>query len=393
MKQKFKIGIFGCGRGLFVANIVEKNFRDTACIYAVCDRRPDQLANAAKVSPDALQFDNFDDFIECGLDAVVLANYFHEHAAYAIRALDKGIAVLSETTAAVTLKECVDLCEAVERTGGKYTLAENYPFSASCLEMKRVYETGKLGKVMYAEGEYCHPSSLEEIRTLDPEEFHWRKYAPMTYYITHSLGPLMYMTGALPKAVNARTCYDEGRAEKINRKYSDVAAIMLISMDNDAVFRVPACAMFAPHGNWYRLSCTDGGIESTRGDEGEVRVNYGPWNLPEGEETNKRYRPTWETNGELAAEAGHGGGDFWVVHNFLEYLKGNREPDFDVYRATAMAATAIQAWRSVLNGSNSYPIPDFRKKEDRLAYANDNLTPFVDDYGRGATLPQDSRMR
>ena len=82
-----------------------------------------------------------------------------------------------------------------------------------------------------------------------------------------------------------------------------------------------------------------------------------------------------------------------MVYNFLEYLKGNREPDFDVYKATAMAATAIQAWRSVLNGSNSYPIPDFRKKEDRLAYANDNLTPFVDDFGRGATLPQDSRMR
>ena len=77
----------------------------------------------------------------------------------------------------------------------------------------------------------------------------------------------------------------------------------------------------------------------------------------------------------------------------IEYLKGNREADFDVYRATSMAATAIQAWRSVLNGNASYPVPDFRKKADRLAYANDNLTPFVDDRGRGATLPQDSRMR
>ena len=393
MAGKFRIGVFGCGRGLWLGRQAAEHSSEDAVIRAVCDRRPDQLGRAKETFPDALAFDNFDEFIDCGLDAVILGNYFHEHAAYAIRAMEKGIAVLSETTAGVTHRECVELVETAERTGTKYALAENYPFAASRLEMKRVYETGKLGKVMYAEGEYCHPSSLEEIRALDPEEFHWRKYAPMTYYITHSLGPLMYMTGALPKAVTARTCYDEGRAEKIGRKYSDVAAIMLISMDNDAVFRVPACAMFAPHGNWYRLSCTDGGIETVRGDEGMVRLTYVPWNLPEGEEPERFYRPEYRTDNETAANSGHGGGDFWVVRNFIEYLKGNREADFDVYRATSMAATAIQAWRSVLNGNASYPVPDFRNKADRLAYANDNLTPFVDDEGKGATLPQDSRMR
>jgi len=393
MAKKFKIGIFGCGRGMVVAYNVKNFFSNEAEIFALCDRRGDQMERASAEFPEALTFDNFEDFIECGLDAVFLANYFHEHAKYAIRAAELGVAVLCETTAAVTLKECVDLVETIERTGAKFSLAENYPFSAACLEMKRVYETGKLGKVMYAEGEYCHPSSLEEIRNLDPEEFHWRKYIPLTYYITHSLAPLMNMTGHTPLSVSARTCYDEGRAEKIGRRTSDVAAIMTISTDGDAVFRVPACAMFAPHGNWYRLSCTDGGIETVRGDEGQVRLCYVPWNLPEGEAEQKFYRPEWQTNNELAAKAGHGGGDFWVTHNFIEYLKGNQGPDFDVYKATSMAATGIQAWRSVLNGNASYPVPDFRKKEDRLAYANDNLTPFADEFGRGATLPQDSRVR
>ena len=183
-----------------------------ACIRGSDEKAWDQIERIRAICPDAKVFDNFDAFIDSGMDAVVLTNYFHEHARYAIRAMEKGIAVLSETTAGVTHRECVELVEAVERTGVKYALAENYPFAASCLEMKRVYETGKLGKVMYAEGEYCHPSSVEDIRGLDPEKYHWRKYAPMTYYITHSLGPLMYMTGATPLAVTARTCYDEGRA-------------------------------------------------------------------------------------------------------------------------------------------------------------------------------------
>ncbi len=393
MNGKIRFGIFGCGRGLFAANYIRDYFPNEAVVTALCDRRKDRLDYVKKSCPDALTFDNFDEFIESGMDAVVLCNYFHEHERYAVRALEKGIAVLSETTAAVTHRECVELVETVERTGVKYSLAENYPFSAAKLEMKRVYETGKLGKVMYAEGEYCHPSSIEEIRSLDPEEFHWRKYNPMTYYITHSLAPLMYMTGALPKAVTARTCYDEGRAERIGRKYSDVAAIMLISMDNDSVFRVPACAMFAPGGNWYRLSCTEGGIETVRGDESMVRLSFVSWNIPEGEEKERFYRPDWQAYQDIAAKAGHGGGDFWVLRNFIDYLKGEREADFDVYRATAMSATAIQAWRSVLNGNASYPVPDYRNKTDRMAYANDNLTPFVDDEGKGATLPQDSRMR
>ena len=393
MSGKIRFGIFGCGRGMFAADHIRDHFSDDAEVTAFCDRRPDQLDRAKAAFPTAMAFDDFDEFIDSGLDAVVLANYFHQHEPYAVKAMEKGIAVLSETTAASTLRECVELVETAERTGVKYSLAENYPFSAACLEMKRVYETGKLGKVMYAEGEYCHPSSIEEIRRLDPETYHWRKYAPMTYYITHSLGPLINMTGQLPVSVTARTCYDEGRAEKIGRRFSDVAAIMLISTDGGAVFRVPACAMFAPHGNWYRLSCIDGGIETVRGDETTVRLSYVPWNLPEGEVSERFYRPEYAFDGEAAKDSGHGGGDYWVIRNFIEYLKGNQGPDFDVYKATSMSATAIQAWRSVLNGSASYPVPDFRKKSDRNAYACDNLTPFVDDEGRGATLPQDSRMR
>ena len=138
MERKLRIGIFGCGRGMFAAQQIAAHFSDDAVVAALCDRRKDQLDRAREAFPDALAFDGFDDFLGCGLDAVVLANYFHEHEPYAVRALENGIAVLSETTAAVTHRQSVELVETVERTGTKYALAENYPFSAACLEMKRV---------------------------------------------------------------------------------------------------------------------------------------------------------------------------------------------------------------------------------------------------------------
>ncbi|MBE6655487.1 MAG: hypothetical protein E7609_01285 [Ruminococcaceae bacterium] len=74
---------------------------------------------------------------------------------------------------------------------------------------------------------------------------------------------------------------------------------------------------------------------------------------------------------------GHGGVDFWMLRNFICYLKGEYEPFFNVYRATALSAAAILAWRSVLNGGLAYDIPNFTKEENRRQYENDFLSPFA----------------
>lgn len=389
MGRIFKIGVFGLGRGCTFLEIIRDHFKDDAVIYAVCDKFQDKVDNVLKELPEGtLGFNNFDDFIECGLDAVILANYFHEHASFAIKALNMGIAVFTETTPAVTFKECAELCDSVEKTGTKYFFAENYPFSASCLEMKRIYETGTLGRCGYAEGEYWHPSSNEDIRGLDPEPYHWRKYSNAgAFYLTHALAPLMYMTGAMPKEVNARTFSEPGHGRNILRFSDDWVTPMLLQMDDGSVFRVMGCSMLAPHGNWYRLAGTKGAIETVRGNQEKVRLNYNCWDLPEGAEEEKIYQPTWNTNADLAEKCGHGGGDFWVVYYFIEYLKGNCEAPFGIYKSVAMSMTGIQAWRSVLNGGNTYPIPDFTDKRVRDAYRNDNLTIFGDENGNGQTLP------
>ena len=88
MKQ-LKIGIFGTGRGCDIA----ENFRLLGCeITALCDFNPDRLAAAAqRLGGDIAQYQDFDSFIEHDMDAVVLANYFHEHAPYAIRCFERGI--------------------------------------------------------------------------------------------------------------------------------------------------------------------------------------------------------------------------------------------------------------------------------------------------------------
>ncbi len=58
-----------------------------------------------------------------------------------------------------------------------------------------------------------------------------------------------------------------------------------------------------------------------------------------------------------------------------------------MYQAVAMSATAILGWRSCLNHGENYKIPDFRNVEERNAVRDDDLTPFPDQEGNGATLP------
>lgn len=328
------------------------------------------------------------------MDAVILCNYFNEHAPYAIKALKKGIHVLSETTAASTLKECVELCEAVENADAIYALAENYPYMLCNMELQRLYKEGTLGKVIYAEGEYVHPMNLNDVKYLTPNTLHWRAWGPRTYYLTHSLAPLMFITDTMPKAVNAKSVHSDLLEEMVYktgiRQVSDAVSIMLLEMDNGALFRITGCAAFAPHGNWYRIACENGGAESVRGNQSLVRLAYNHWSKPEDAEIDKTYKPEWPSNAELAEKAGHGGGDFWVLYNFIQNIKNGTKPYFDVYRAVSMSAVGILAWRSSLENGTEYVIPDFTNKEERSKYADDDLTPYPDKDGK-ATLPCSSK--
>lgn len=152
-----KIGIFGVGRGMDMAHDFMMNRCD---IVAVCDCNKERLEEAAKkLGNEVKVYENFDEFIEHDMDAVVLANYFHEHAPYAIKCFERGIHVFSECISNGTMAEGVELIRAFEKSNSIYMLAENYPQMIFNREIKRICDSGTLGKILYAEGEYNHPGN------------------------------------------------------------------------------------------------------------------------------------------------------------------------------------------------------------------------------------------
>ena len=148
-------------------------------LTAVCDIWEERLETVGRAHGVAT-FTDYGAFLDSGLDAVILANYFHEHAPFAVKAVEAGKHVLSETAANGTLADGVSLCRAVERSGCVYMLAENYCYTLFSQEMRRLYQTGEIGRVTYAEGEYNHPMAPEARLRLAPGEDHWRNRIPST---------------------------------------------------------------------------------------------------------------------------------------------------------------------------------------------------------------------
>jgi predicted dehydrogenase len=171
-------------------------------LVAICDKWEEKLIEVGG-KYNVATYTDYDKFLEHDMDAVILANYFHEHAPFAIKALNAGLHVMTETSCNATLAEGVALCRAVEKSGKVFMLAENYPYVAMNQELKRLYDTGEIGEALYAEGEYIHPMAPVDSMRISPGLSHWRNNIPSTYYCTHSLAPLMYITGLEIKSVNA----------------------------------------------------------------------------------------------------------------------------------------------------------------------------------------------
>jgi hypothetical protein len=142
MDRAVRVGVLGLRRGAALARLAQDAGMQ---LVAVCER--DDRRREAVTALGAAAYRDVEPFLEHGMDAVILVNDFDQHAPVAIRALDGGLSVLSETAACRTVAEGVALVESAERSSGVYMLAENYPYMPFTREMRRRYAAGDIGEV------------------------------------------------------------------------------------------------------------------------------------------------------------------------------------------------------------------------------------------------------
>lgn len=374
--KKVKIGVLGVFRGKSMIRYCAH--AENAEVVAICDKNETWLKNTQQeLGLDSVTYyTSFDEFLKHDMDAVVLANYAHEHAPFAVRCVEAGKHVFSEVLPMQTMKEAVQLIEAVERTGKIYAYGENYCYMPAPREMRKLYREGVIGEFEYGEGEYVHNCEPIWPQITYGEPDHWRNNMYANFYCTHSIGPLIHITGLRPVKVTGFEGTKIERNLRIGSK-SGLFGIEMIELENGGIIKSIHGGLYRDS-VWYSVYGSKGRLESRREDEDKegvstIHVNADSYSGEYGELNVKTYQPTDELS-EKGKAFGHGGSDFYSMYNFIEKIRGNQEADIiDVYEAMDMFLPGMFAYRSVLQGGIPLEVPNLREKAVRDKYREDTM--------------------
>lgn len=366
--KRIRLGMWGLGRGLsFYKSCAALNID----VVAGCDFNAHMRRRFLDHAPGAFVTDDAETFLDQDFDAVLLATYCPNHAEDAIQCLAAGKHVLSEVTSFHTMAEGVRLIEAVERSGLVYNLAENYPFTRAHMYLADKWRQGLFGELMYAEYEYVHECRSLVYTYIDGVPVspgwtvhNWRSWLNFHYYNTHSLGPVMYITGTRPTRVVALpgTQRLAGYLQDSPRGMGGIAP-SLITMSNGGVVR-----------NLMGATTNDSHVQRIWGTLGAAEIRDGLTLRLGGAGLGAKLEvePDWPMLADLAGRTGHGGGDFWVLYFFVRQILTGQPAPFDIYAASDCTIPGILACRSSLANGEPHDVPDFRDKRQRARYRNDH---------------------
>ena len=374
--KKVRLGVFGATRGSAAVNFCVGTGK--AEVVAICDKQ-EVVLNAqkaylqGKLGMDTITYyTEFDAFLQHDMDAVIVANYATEHAPFAIRCLERGLHVYSEVTPFQTLQQ------AVERSGKIYALAENYAYTPVNYEMRRLYREGKIGEFEYGEGEYVHNcmSIWASLTYGDPN--HWRNTGYANFYCTHSIGPIVHITGLRPVSVVG---FESKMTErKLNGgAKGGLFGMEMITFENGAMMKSLHGDLYKGQ-NFFCLYGSRGRMENVREDIayhadepcGENRIFVNADHVDQQGNLITENKTYIVPVSQDVQKSGHWGGDYIIMEQFLKKVSGDDTADIiDVYEAADIFLPGLFAYRSVLAGGITMQIPNLRDPKVREQYRND----------------------
>ena len=365
--ESINIGIVGaCGRGA--------GFK-TACdalgcvrIHAVCDVNKENLPGAAEQLGACEQYCDCDEMLsQSQLDAVIIGTPMHLHVPQAIAALDRNVHVLSEVPASVSVEESRRLVEACRRSSATYMMAENYTYIRSNAIVRELVRRGLFGTPYYAEGEYIH--ELKWLNEVTKWRRKWQTGVAGITYGTHSLGPIMQW---MPGDRVVRVCcaggghhFTDPRGDEYE---NDESTVMLCQMQSGGLVKIRVDMLSdRPHSMTnYQLQGTDGCYESARAHGERNRIwlrskckDMGQW-MDISELEDEFLPEMWRREEEKAANAGHGGGDYFEILDFVDAIQGKRPAEIGIDTAMDMTLPGLFSQQSILEDGRWIDVPDSR---------------------------------
>jgi len=355
-KKIVKMGVVGMHRGKSVISQVvgDENMQ----LRAICDKNPERLEAARKYFEeergikDLLCFSSFEEFLKSDVEAVYLATDATLHAGHAIQAMEAGKHVISEIPAIDSIEEAKALKACVKaHPEVKYMVGENCCYWEFVQAWKKMYEEGRFGDAVYAEGEYMHGGDPLKFKPRTDAVDQWRTSYNAIKYITHELGPLLYI---LNDKVVSVSCMEPDIIYNPYKSGSQTGVAMFKTAKG-AVLRVLICfGAYVGFDHDFMLLGTRGSICTDRTKfMGEAHSYAKMMDIPGTHE--KKFEIPVALGGK--GEAGHGGADAKMMRAFIQCIIDDAEPPLDIDLGIQMSIPGIIAHESALQGGVPLPIP------------------------------------
>lgn len=349
--RKIRVGIVGYGASKFGASFGFQNHPNIT-VVAVSDLFPDRCAALANATGCNKTYPSLEEMVKDDqIEAIFVATDAPSHARHCITVLNHGkhVAVAVPVTYG-SIEEGEELLEVVRKNRGlKFMMFETSCFRADLYAMRKLYEAGALGEIVYSEAEYYHGISLtgrpgdEGVASYKD----WRRGGPPQWYGTHNNAYHIGVTGGSFTEVscygvrNNREMYKPGRNVYNNPFSTEIA-------------------MFRTSEGGLSRQGRSGDSPGTPIEVGRVRGTKGTYygkyegiekNLPDVE------RPLLPPG---VPAGGHGGSHGQLTHEFVLSILEDRTPLVDIISALNMTIPGIVAHASALKDGESMKIPQYK---------------------------------
>ena len=387
--EPLRVGVVGTGRrGRYLLSLA---LRANVEIPALCDirqpnldqavgmvaksrggRKPDGYAKGPKDYQRMLQRDD--------LDAIIVSTGMQLHAAVAIDAMRAGKHVLSEVSGAMTMDECWGLVRAERETGKLYMLAENCSYWHDVMMIQQMVQQGVFGETTYAECGYVHDCRYLEF---EPDgTLTWRGEMVRDWagnnYPTHSLGPVAQWMGInrgdrMVSLVSMGTGTSAHR-DYVKRHFPKDHPVQQVKFEGrDSVSTLIKTARGALIDLRYDIASPRplfGPYYALQGVKASYDTRFGKHVWIEGQSKREKWDPIekyaeqyedplWKKLRDQAKGTGHGGGDFFVIQQFIEAVRSGGPSPIGAVDSAAWSSILPLSHKSIVEGSTVQPIPDF----------------------------------
>ncbi len=179
--KKVRCAVVGLGHIAQVAVLPAfKNAKNSELVALISSDPEKQQKLAQQYNIDRVySYDQYDECLSQGVDAVYIALPNHLHCEYAIRALNAGVHVLCEKPLAVTVEDCEAIIDAAQKNDRKLMVAYRLHLEKGSLQAIEWANNGQLGDSRFFSSEFAQQVVENNVR--------------VTQDVAHGGGPLYDM--------------------------------------------------------------------------------------------------------------------------------------------------------------------------------------------------------